>query len=754
VSRWPPLGTWAMAVALGLAAAGPARAQDPDPARAEVTGLEFDGARSFTREELSAAISSQATRCREILYAPACWSGIGGLERAYLEPGALEADALRLKIYYFERGYREAVITADTALDDDGVELTFRIEEGPPVRVADVTIEGAPEALRLPDLPVRTGDPFDVVAYEATRDTLLSLLRNNGWARAQVLLSYGIPRETPYAATVEYELMPGPQARIGGIEVEGVEETTPELVRRMLTFDEGDLYDRSALLQSQRNLYGLQIFRHANVEAELDAEPDTLVPIRIRVAEGDMRRVRVGGGLNNIECGNIEGRWTSRNFLGEGRRFTVTGRLGNLLIDQCGFLVDDEYTSYDNLTGLLSFDFNQPWFFGPRNNIGAGLFAERRNVPEVFVRSAVGGYVSVGRNLGGNAAISLAYRPELTELKTPGDLFFCVSFVGCTFEEARVLQEPHLLSPITLSFSVDRTDALFSPSEGYVVRADFEHAGSYTLSDFAYSRVLAEVSTYLGEAGGVVLASRARGGVGWAHGGGAGSGTLGLNPQKRFFAGGPNSVRGFDQYRLGPSVLGIDAVPTLVDSATVGDEDVFWPGCAADAINDGSCDATVLAAAAPGEFYLRPVGGEVLLEGNLELRFPLPAFQGKLRGAVFLDAGQVWRTRDEVRLPDVVFSPGIGVRYYSPVGPIRVDAAFDPRGWQQLQVLTTRVVECLDEEGLSCHKQQGPARAVLTNTDDVSVLTQAVSYNPRGDVDSLGAFLRRINLQFSIGQAF
>ncbi|MEJ2502617.1 MAG: POTRA domain-containing protein, partial [Gemmatimonadota bacterium] len=443
--RWPGLGAWAVAIAAGIAGAGPAGAQDTEPVRPEITRLRFPGAESFAREELAAAISSRPTQCREILYTPACWAGIGGLERAYLEPGALEADALRLKIYYFERGYREAVVTPDTALDEDGVAVTFRIEEGPPVRVTDVAIRGAPAGLRVPELPVREGDPFDVVAYEATRDTLHSLLRNNGWARGQVLLSYRIDRDRPYAATVQYDLLPGTQARVGAIEVEGVDETTPELVRRMLTFDEGDLYDRSALLQSQRNLYGLQVFRHANVEAALESEPDTLVPIRIRVAEGNMRRVRLGGGLNNIECGNIEGRWTSRNFMGAGRRFTVTGRLGNLLIGQCGFLVDDEYSSYDRLTGLFSVDFNQPWFFGPRNNIGTGLFAERRNVPEVFVRSAVGGYLSVGRNVGGNAIVSLGYRPELTELQThQGDLFFCVNFVGCTYEDVRVLQEPHL----------------------------------------------------------------------------------------------------------------------------------------------------------------------------------------------------------------------------------------------------------------------------------------------------------------------
>ena len=423
--------------------------------------------------------------------------------------------------------------------------------------------------------------------------------------------------EAPPASFFDFE--PPEDAQLVNPEDLGAEEASPRLIRRMLTFEEGDLYDRSALLRSQRNLYGLQIFRHANVNAELAAVPDSLVPIRIQVAEGDMRRARIAAGANNLECGNLEGRWTSRNFLGDGRRVTVTGRLGNLLIENCGFLVDDEYTSYTGLTGLLSVDFNQPWFFGVRNNIGFGLFTERRNVPEVFVRSAVGGYVSVGRSLGNNTVISLSYRPELTELRTEGDLFFCVNFVGCTFEELRILQRPNWLSPVALSFNVDRTDALFTPSSGFTVRADLEHAGGYTLSDFAYTRIQAEGSTYVGRPEGVVLATRLRGGVGWAHEG-DGSATLGLNPQKRFFAGGPHSVRGFDQYRLGPTVLGIDAVPALADTQRVGERGEVTrhgAGCTAGEINAGTCDVRSLAENAPRLFDRRPVGGEVLLEGNV-----------------------------------------------------------------------------------------------------------------------------------------
>ena len=726
--------------------------------RIEVRDLRFEGAEPFTPAELASAIATTATTCRNPVYEIfLCPLGIG-VEKAYLSAGSLEADALRLKVYYYERGFRDAGIHVDTTRIEDGVDVTFRIRPGQPVRVARIDLQGAPNGISTDPLPIAVGAPFDVVAYEATRDTLLGRLRGSGYARARVLVGYRIERDDPHAADLSYSVVPGRPMRFGAIRVEGTVETSPALVHRMLTFSEGELYDRDALLQSQRNLYGLQIFRHAVVDADIGTPSDSLIPVTIRVAEGNMRRVRAGAGANNVECGTVEGRWTSRNFLGDGRRLSATGRLGNLLIDDCAFLVDERYTSYDDLTGVINLDFSQPWFFGPRNNIGIGLFAERRNVPEVFVRSAAGGYVAVGRSLGGDAALSLSYRPEITELSTHqrGDLFFCVNFVGCTFQDVAVLRDPHTLSPVALSFSVDRTDGLFAPSTGYTLQADLEHAGSYTLSEFAYTRLLGEGIAYLGEPGGVVLATRIRGGIGWAHSGGAGSATLGLNPQKRFFAGGPNSVRGFDQYRLGPTVLGIDAVPYLVRSGDPAGEAPSGAGCSAREVNDLSCDVAGLAASSPALFGLRPSGGEVLLEGNVEIRFPLPILGGKLRGAAFVDAGQVWRTRSDVSLDEILATPGVGLRYYSPIGPIRVDAAFNPRGTQELRVLTTRVEPCLmDEPG--CQRVEGPggSTSTLRNTDMVAPLESAVRFGSElSEMDTVGEFFRRFNLQFSIGQAF
>lgn len=739
---------WLLAATLGLILATPALAQRP-----EVVDLRFEGNDAFTADELASAIVTRESQCPNPVYQLLllCWAGVG-VESAVLDVGALEADAFRLRVYYYERGFREAQVEADTTLvDDNEVRVTFRIQEGRPVRVDAIDVSGLPDRIGRGSLPLQVGEPFDVVTYEATRDTLQARLWNNGFARGQVLLSYTILRESPYEATVQYDVYAGGLAHFGEIRVDGTEETSPDLVRRMLAFEEGDRYDRSALLRSQRNLYGLQIFRYADIQADLETMPDSVIPVTVQIAEGNIHQVRLGGGANTVECVNVEGHWTSRNFLGGGRRLTVRGRVGNLLMQNCGWLVNDDFADNEDLTGLASVDFTQPGFLGPRNSFGVGLFAERRNVPDVFVRTARGGYLSISRSMGGNAALTLAYRPELTELETENQLVFCVNFVACTSEPeiiARLRQET-VLAPVALSYTVDQTDALFSPSRGFIIRLDVEHAASYTGSEFAYTRLLGESSQYLGEQGGLILATRIRAGIGFPHDQGGTEG-LGLYPQKRFFAGGANSVRGFDQYRLGPTVLGIDAVPYLVNGD---DASPAGAGCTMDQVNDGSCDAAGLLTR---RFDVRPQGGEALLEGSVELRFPLAALAGSLRGALFVDAGQVWREGDLIKLSQVIATPGFGLRYRSPIGPLRVDAAFNTKGPEPLAVLTTKVEECkLGEDG--CQRVLGrDPRALLRNSPtEVIDLTDQVVYG-RGldEIDSLRDFFSRFQLHFSIGQAF
>ncbi len=696
----------------------------------EVRGLRFEGNPVFDQILLRDAIVTQRSECRLPfpLSVATCTFGILK-DRHEFDEIALRRDEIRLKVFYFSRGYRNAVVRANAVRKGDGVEVVIHIDAGEPVRVTTLAIEGDDGVLPADmdrRLPLRVGDPFAIPALEATRDSLIATLKNRGYPRADVLAQYLIPVEADHEAWLRFELIPGTRARWGEIEIRGTNRVEPAIAERLLTVKTGDIFRQSELQRSQSNLFSLDIFRYAAVQPDFDAEPDSIVPVTVQVTEADLHRIRMGAGLNQADCVNAEGRWTSRNFFGGARRLEVRGAISNVLASRIGGIPCDRTGGgrYDELNGSLAVDFTQPWLFGLRNSFGAGAFVEKRSVPEVFVRNARGGYISFSRRLGPRTAVGLAYRPELTWLDAEGDLFFCTNFVSCETEEIQILSSAHWLAPLQLSFTRDNANALFSPTGGYILRIEAERAARLFGSDFSYLRAAGDLSAYQGIGPGVVLAAHLR--PGWARAldrdGGAES--LGLNPQRRFFAGGPNSVRGFAQYRLGPKVLKIDGtrLAAPVDSGGA--------GCAPAAINNGQCSADPIAA---DRFDPRAVGGAALLEGSLELRFPL--LGDKWNAATFVDFGQVWKTEKEIRLRDLVFTPGVGVRYYSPIGPIRVDVGYNGTGGERLQVITNEVRT--SDDGTR-----------VTNTGQFRVLESPVFWDPRR------SFLDRLQFHFSIGQAF
>ncbi|MEO5511374.1 MAG: BamA/TamA family outer membrane protein [Longimicrobiales bacterium] len=705
----------------------------------QVRSLGFDGLRVIPDGLLATAIVSTQTRCITPALAPLCLFGIG-LDRQYVDARILSADVVRLRLFYYQRGYREATVTLDTARSSDGMDVRFRINAGPPVVAATVEYAGTDSLpVTTAGLPLRLGAPLSMIDYELTRDTLTQRLANRGYARAYVLANYEIASDSPHIAHVRFEVAPGVRARFGEIQVDGAARVSPAVVRRMLTFKPGDSYSIDALLRSQRSLFSLEIFRHAQIDT-IASTNDSIVPVRVQVNEGDLHRFRIGVGMNTAEYLNAEGRWTTRNFLGGARHLEVRGRLTNLVSGLKYLPVFDDCSGlYCDVSGSLSVDFEQPWFMGSRNTLGLGLFADRLTLPQVYVRTSRGGSVSLRRALGGGAAVQLVYRPELTRLQSDGDVIFCVNFVACEQSEIQQLRESHWLAPIGLSYALDKSNNLLDATRGLIFRADAEYAGSAIGSDFAYGRLLAELIHYREITTGVVLATRLRPGLAEAIG--KDNATLGLHPQKRFFAGGSNSVRGFAQYRLGPKLLTVDAARTLNDSI-----DVTFTGCSAQAINAGTCNVGDLVRTQPDLLDVRPIGGAALLEANAELRFPL--IGGRLRGAAFLDVGQVWKTVGVASLRDLAWSPGVGIRYVSPIGPVRVDIGYNTQGAEQITVVTTEV--CARRTAEVCdaiQPDQVYERGSLANTKVLQPLG-TVAWNP------YRSFLSRLQLHFSIGQAF
>jgi outer membrane protein insertion porin family len=742
-------GLWRWQTRLGLLLLNLAASSlSAQTAGTELKSIRFEGEKTFSDDLLRAAISSTATGCNWPIL---CRLGLGRTVQI-VDRNELAADLIRLEYFYAYQGYREAKVSLDTIVRNGGMRATFRIQEGEPIRVRKVELAGTEHADSLTRLslwrllgrlPLKAGQPLSTVAIEASRDTLTSRLQNLGYYRPVVLVNSLIPKDSTRVADVAYDISPGLRMRFGEPDIVGNQEVNSRVIRRMLAVRKGDFYSLEAIRRSQRNLFGLEVFQAIDVRADTVATGDTIVPITVTVQEGSMRRVRLGLGVSNLDYVNVEGRWADRNFKGGARRLEARASVSNILAQTSlagvqPFVRIEE--PYDELNGSFTLDFTQPWFFDLNNTFNVGVFAERRSIPDVFVRSSGGFYLSFARTLGPATSLTFGYRPELTSLNAADDIF-CTNFLRCETNEIQVLRDARWLAPLTLAFLRDRSNSLFTPTRGYVLRAEAEYAARRFGSEFDYARLQGEWSTYREPLRGLVLASRVR--PGWARSINEPGVGQGLHPQKRFFAGGANSVRGFGQYQLGPRVLKVSGLALLPETSGL-------PGfCTAQSINAGQCDVTMLAQDSSGFFAPRPVGGAAALEANLEARFPL--IGRSLGGAAFVDVGQVWTRSDGVRLSDLVWTPGVGLRYSSAIGPIRIDVGYNTQGAERLQVVANKVCR-IPAAGEKC-TPDSIQDGVEYRKDE---LANSSSLTPMGFV-SWGAgrsLWNRLQLHFSIGQAF
>jgi len=720
----------------------------------EVARVRFVGNETFPEDSLERAIVTRATRCRSVYFQPFCWLGLDfAHERYTLRPRELPRDLARLRIWYARRGFREVALdTAATTIQaDDRAVVTFTIDEGLPVLAERIEFVGAgddPEAGLGPDLledlPLREGGRLSTIALDATRDTLIARLRDRGYAHADVLRQSLIPAESPRSAQVTFEIEPGTRARYGEISVVGTRSLDEGTVVRTLQFGPGDLFRASQLLEAQGRLFGMEIVRSASVAADLTAGSDSVVPVRVEVREGDAYRLRGGAGWTSAECLNVESTWTARNFLGGGRTLRLRGRVSNLLTRDFGDLLCNlrgRTGPHEDLTWVVSADFQQPWIFSTRNSLGASVFAERQSVPDIFIRHAIGLQVALTRAIGPRTPLTLSYRPERSRLDA-AEVLFCTGFLVCTPEDVRILAGTNVLAPVGLNFTRDRSNDVFSPDRGYRLAMDVEHAASWTGSDFRYDRVSVEGTSYHRLSPSTVLATRLR--AGWVGAGGfdellGPSRTVDIvHPQKRFYAGGANSVRGFGQSRLGPRVLTLRE--PLQGSILLDPE--RGAGCTPAQVMDLSCDP---AAISEENLLPRPTGGNRVLEGNLEVRFGLGH---GLELVTFADAGQVWAAGDGVSLGDVEVTPGVGLRFITPVGPVRVDVGYRFRGAEPLPVVASQIApagpgvcDSLVPDA-TCFTHEG---TWYVRSGDLAILSTPFLYGVEGS---------RFQIHFSIGQAF
>jgi outer membrane protein insertion porin family/translocation and assembly module TamA len=671
--------------------AGRAPAQGPDdvecdPGDPEVVGVSFSGNRTFRSDFLANGIATT----------PSSWwrrtfRVIG--QRFCYDSMTVVRDSARLAAFYRQNGFAAVKVGyALTRPRPRTVALRFRIEEGPPVLIDsleflwhDANSEplppgSVPESERvLRGLPVAEGSRFSVFSIEAARDSITRRLRNRGYPLVEVFRSYQ-PSDTAGRMDLSFVILPGPRARIEAVNVEvtstaggGESAFDTSKVRRVLGIRPGQLYNEQLLAGVKRSLFLTEAFVHVDISPDsvsLYDAVDSLVTIDVKLVAQQPRAARVSVGWGNLDCARAQGSYTDYGFLRALRRLDLNVRVSKVGIDPpldfagglCTRQVRNDPLS-DTLNYYVGATISQPALFGLRVVPSLTIYSERRSEYQAFLRSTPVGVIGfIQQGIDGALPMSWSYQLEYGRTVAQ-PAFFCAVFNVC--EDATRAQLERLSRTAVLGWSLtrNRADDLVSPTRGSVLRIDLRHASpiigsgeniqfnSATIDGSAYYRVFGSGSLAFRIRAGTVLGNRLS----------FSAGARFVPPQERLYAGGPNTVRGFRQNELGPAIYIPDDF-----------EEVAIPG-------DDTLAYFRADPAAVGERVV-PTGGDNLVVANAELRLRSVLFPDLVQWALFVDAGQVWnkgRAATGVGFRDLRITPGVGMRVFSDLGPIRVDVGYN-----------------------------------------------------------------------------
>jgi len=535
----------------------------------------------------------------------------------------LGEDLANLTSFYALQGFRQASVGPPQVVESGSrLEVVIPIVEGSQQRVVDVGFEGLDTALagvELGGLAVRPGSPFHPRLLDEATEELLTRLEDTGYLFAQIQ-----PRldwnEAKTLVTVVFEALSGPRVTVDRIVLRGSRRTDPKLIRRTLELATGDPLSRRSLLEAQRRLYRLGIFSRAQVRMAAAPPFSSRRDVLVDVAEGSERRLTYGAGYDSED--GLRGLlgFSRVNLFGRGVAARFDLRVSKRE-QQVRTLVRQPMLGRWSIPvtySLFGVEEDQESFDSIRR--GFQIEAEHR-------RKAI--------------ETALLYTFKIVEVKN-------ADVALEDLEIDRDLAEVEI-SSLTPSLFIDHRDDVLLPEEGWTLRLQTEYAFPLFAADAEFLKLFTHHTSYVPLGGFGTLASSVRlGAIEPVGSAGIEDPTLpqGLPSRfvpisERFFGGGRTSHRAYRRDRLG--IVGA----TLLETEDPGD---------------------------PATSRLVPVGGNGLFLFNFDYRF---AIAGPLGGTVFFDAGNVWGDWRDFDPSDLKKGAGVGLRYLSPIGPLRLEV-----GWK------------------------------------------------------------------------
>jgi outer membrane protein assembly complex protein YaeT len=591
--------TRSLRAAIVLLALGAVACQDAGTV--SVRRIQFEGVSSLDEASLRGAL---ATRQSSSLP----W----GRKYAFVQ-ARLEADLKRIEAFYADRGFPDARVTDfEVQFNEARTEVDIRVTvaEGQPVIVSELLFAGF-DAIPAEDfrglregIPLSVGDPRDRQLVAAAHEMALTLLRDNGYPYARVTTTEDAGADARHVV-VTFAAEPGTRAVFGPVEISGNSSVDPRVIERQLTYRPGDLYRRRIMQESQRRLYGMELFQFVNVEALGLEERAEAVRTRVTVTEGDHQRVNFGVGYGTEEKARVDGEYRHVNFLGGARSAGVNAR-------------------WSSLDRGIRADLTQPYLFHPR--LSLGLDGQQWYTFTPAYRSIItGGRGTITRRASSRTSWSVSVLSEYSSSAISNealtDLTLRDELIALGLDPTTGRQEGRL-SAVAFDYQHSTADNLLNARRGYQVAFHVEDAGALLPGDFGYQAATIDLRHYLPMGPQVVVANRLQvATIDEADGDPAK-----VPFSKKYFLGGATSVRGWGRYEVSPL---------------------------------------------SGSGF--PIGGNSLFAFSSELRAMV---RGNLGGVVFLDAGNVWEDGWTFDVGDLRYAVGTGIRYQTPVGPVRLDVGY------------------------------------------------------------------------------
>ena len=539
-----------------------------------------------------------------------------------LNKETLKTDTERVTAWYYDNGYINVrVDEPQVERKPDGLYVTIKVSESDVFAVGKIEFAGdVRNDLDLrKDLDLIPGETFRTSKLRQDILKLTDKYGDVGYAFVNIEPETDVDPDKK-TVDVTYRIDEGPDVTIDKIIITGNTKTRDKVVRRELKVEEQQRFSGTKLKKSRDALNRLGFFQEVNLTTQRGRSEEKL-NLQVDVKEGQTGALTAGAGFSSADNLLFNARVSENNLFGLGYRAVLNADFGSVR---------------QNFIG----SFTDPWFMDIPLQATVDAFRWRLDYTD-FTRSGTGGSFRLLYPLTEFGYDRFAGRFSLEEVRVGGEYRLeeaDISNLNRRSPPAVVAEEgTSLTSAIRPIISRNTLNSLFDPTRGSTEELSVEYAGLGGESNYVKVdlRARAYWSIYKSPAWGTFVYS-----IGGAFGfgkGDRGDGGHELPLFERYFPGGINSIRGFATRTLGPR------------------EPIFN--------------------AQGQEIQSDPIGGSLQLIVNNEIIFPIVEQLG-LKGVVFFDAGNAWLYSQGYDLGDLRFAAGAGLRWQSPLGPIRIELGY------------------------------------------------------------------------------